>query len=112
MTEEPAPRGAQETHVTGPSRLMFPLIIFYLFLVVLVWPALGEHLGWWYASIAVFGIIALLSLGFIHEALSRVVFERVERNYPGLRRENWVVNVLMQDVIIPLAVVSLFVYLV
>jgi hypothetical protein len=89
-----------------------PLIFVYFFLVMLIWPVLGEQIGQLYASIGVFGIIALLSLSFIHEALSRSAFERVEKSYPGLKRENWMVNVLMQDVIIPLAAVALFVYLV
>ena len=116
MSEAPKPGkpqgGAEGEHVTGPSRLMMPLIFVYFFLVMLIWPVLGEYIGELYASMAVFGIIALLSLSFVHEALSRSAFARVEANYPGLKRENWMVNVLMQDVIIPLAAVALFVYLV
>ncbi len=111
-TKDPAMPGSAEgeEHVSGPSRLMLPLVIVYFLLVKLLWPVLGEWIGEVYAAIAVFGIIALISLSFIHEALSAEVFARVEESYPGLKRENWMVNVLMQDVIIPLAAVTLFVY--
>ena len=101
----------EEEIVTGPSRVMLPLVFVYFLLVMLLWPVLGEWIGEVYASIGVFGIIALISLSFIREALSASAFAKVEESYPGLKRENWMVNVLMQDVIIPLAAVVLFVYL-
>ncbi len=94
--------------VTGPSRQMLPLVFVYFLLVVLLWPVLGEWLGRSYAAILVFGIIALISLSFIREAVSPSAFERVAARYPGIRRESWMLNVLMRDVVIPLAATALF----
>ncbi len=94
--------------VHGPSHVMVPLLVLYFFLVVLVGPNLAMKIGDGYATIGVFAIIALISLNLIHGALSASSFARLAKQYPGLRRENWITNVLVQDVAIPLAAVLLY----
>jgi hypothetical protein len=104
-------QGTGGGHGRGPTRQMWPLVMVYFLLVVVLRPVLAGWLGQGYADMVVFGIIALLSLSFIREALSAASYARIAGSHPELKRGGWISMVLMQDVVIPLAAAALFTYL-
>lgn len=114
-----------DEHVFGPSPLYVGLIILFVFVISLLVPAwenallrkmvdsgrseLATVAG--YSVLVVAAMVATLLWSLVHSALSHSVFERIERTYPGLKRADYIVNQLVQNVLFPLLVALLLFYL-
>lgn len=99
-----------EEESSGPSHLMFGLTILYLGMMFIVGPALDGLLGHG-VGIAVFVLLFIgINIGFLWSAFSRKSYEHLRQSYPQLRRENWILNVVLQDVLVPSLVVALLFY--
>ncbi len=115
----------EEGHVSGPSPIYMALFILFIFLISLLVPGVEKY---WskmiieggrselaarsgFSVLVVAAIVAAILCSLVHSALSLSVFEHIERGYPGLKRGDYIVNQLIQNVLLPLLVAVLLFYL-